>query len=148
MPKAKKTVSDATDVPAEIPAVPAEVTAEIPSTIDGPGVKCDRAPHGSRAYTMLRALAAQPKTRFIIPLDKGEKKGSAFAPVVMNGLRINILKGVFVELPVQVAEHLQESYYATEDAVNNAKTVNPLTGKTENANLASKTDDERGALDA
>jgi hypothetical protein len=35
----------------------------------------------------------------------------------LNGLRVNILKGVTVELPEQIADQIEKSYYATEKAL-------------------------------
>lgn len=63
--------------------------------------------HQSDAKKMQEHLASQPKVRMIIPLSPGEKPG-AFETVNLNGFRMEIKKGVSVELPQQVAEVLSE----------------------------------------
>lgn len=68
-----------------------------------------------KAARMKAHLAAQPKVSFLIPLGFGEKKG-AYETVIMNGYRLNIMKGVMVEIPRQVAELLAESYQLTAEA--------------------------------
>lgn len=104
-----------------------EVESVVPESIDyyalmnTEGVAVDKAPAGSKSDTMLKTLAVQPKTRFIVPLEGNEKRGTAIANVIMNGLRINIKKGVFVDIPRQVAEHLEECYYQTNKAVNESE---------------------------
>lgn len=121
-----------------------EAVSDQPS-IDGPGVKCDRAPIGSDADRMLRALAAQPKVRTRIPREAKEPVDAVASPV-MNGLRINIRKGVSVELPEQVAALLEDSYYQTEKAYTETMTTNPFTGVKSNARWDLKSDKDQAAL--
>lgn len=84
--------------------------------IDSKGVNCNRYQPGSDAELMMWNLAAQSKVRTRIPREAKEP-ANAFATVILNGLRINILKGVSVDLPEQVAQVIEDSYYATEKAL-------------------------------
>ncbi len=68
-----------------------------------------------KAAAMKANLDAQQKVTFLIPLGFGEKRG-AYETVIMNGYRLNIMKGVIVEVPKQVAALLAESYQLTAEA--------------------------------
>jgi hypothetical protein len=57
-------------------------------------------------------LAKQPKVRVMIPLDIGEKRG-AYETVIIKGLRLNIMKGVMVEVAESVAKIIETSYRLT-----------------------------------
>jgi len=69
----------------------------------------------SKAKIMERKLANQPTVRFFIPTQNKEKAGLAREHVQINGHIVQyegkpgIPKGVFVDIPQQVAEILQES---------------------------------------
>ena len=78
------------------------------STIENMSIKMSEPSVGGKAYRMKRILATQPKKPFFIPLEFGEKFGTTKS-VILNGLRINILKNVYVDLPVQVIDVLKES---------------------------------------
>jgi hypothetical protein len=84
----------------------------------------------SKKERMKRHLDAQPKVRFLIPLDIGEKKG-AIETVILNGYRYNIPKGEFVEIPQQVADVLSDAYKLTSTAGANIRLdrVDPKTNK-------------------
>ena len=71
--------------------------------------------HKSKAQKMKENLESQPKIRFFIPLAMGEKKG-AYETVNLNGYGLKIAKGMYVDLPTQVADVLAESYGQTEQA--------------------------------
>ena len=57
---------------------------------------------------MRTKLAAQPTVKIFVPLDIGEKPGTQL-PVNINGLRLNVPKGVYVEVPQTVADIVVES---------------------------------------
>lgn len=80
----------------------------------------------SKAAKMKAHLAKQPKVMFLIPLTIGEKRG-AVETWQANGYRLNILKGVLVEIPKQVAESLAESYQLTQEAGENFSIDRPKT---------------------
>lgn len=69
----------------------------------------------SKVDIMRKKLASQPVVRMYLPLEGQEKVGTTH-PVIINGLRINVPKGVYVDLPQQVADILRESFQQTEDA--------------------------------
>lgn len=48
------------------------------------------------------------KINFYIPLAPGEKKGQAYESVNLNGYRMEIKKGMQVQIPVPVAERLAD----------------------------------------
>jgi len=83
-----------------------------PTAEDKAAEKTDAKRWEGKAAAMKAHLAKQPKVQFLIPLGFGEKRG-AYETVIMNGYRLNIMKGVLVELPRQVAELLAESYQMT-----------------------------------
>ena len=64
-------------------------------------------------------LSKQPKVRIIIPKEKTESKGATL-PVTINGYRLNIPKGVYVEVPEQVAQIVMESEQQTAEALEKA----------------------------
>jgi len=97
-------------------------------TFDGFGINHDRFDIGSKAERMFDNLVAQPLVPFFSPFQGGEKPGAIVSPV-LNGLRVNILKGVMVKVPRQIAEILAESMNATSAAPFNLKVKDPLTGE-------------------
>lgn len=72
------------------------------------GLEGSRTPLGGKAEAMKKALAKQPKVTIMIPLLDGEKSGTTFS-VILNGYRLNIRKGMYVEVPKQVADVIKDS---------------------------------------
>lgn len=72
-----------------------------------------------------RALAAQPKVRIIIPYEPGEEKlkdkSRLFETVQINGYTYQIRKGVYVEVPQQIADIIMEARNETDAAYERAK---------------------------
>jgi hypothetical protein len=117
MPKAKPAEEQTLEVKQYVPKhKPFGDYSILWTEIDSKGVNCNRYQPGSDAEVMMWNLAPQPKVRTRIPRE-GKEPADAYATVVLNGLRINILKGVMVELPEQVAEIIEDSYYRTERAL-------------------------------
>jgi hypothetical protein len=58
------------------------------------------------------ALKNQPKVRIMVPLEIGEKRG-AYQTVTINGCVFNLMKGVMVEVPEQIAKIIEESFQLT-----------------------------------
>lgn len=113
--------------------------------IDGPGVKVDRfSPDNEDAMRMMANLASQPKIRTRIPREPKEPIDAVASPI-LNGVRINILKGIAVELPQQVADLIEDSYYATEKAMS-PQQRNPFSGKINEARMDLKSDAEVAQL--
>jgi hypothetical protein len=82
------------------------------------------------AQKMRDILHAQPKVRVMIPLEIGERKGS-YHTVIINGYRMDIMKGVFVDVPEQVGKMIEESFELTARAGEELllERVDPLTGR-------------------
>lgn len=76
--------------------------------------RADQKAYESKAARMKALCDAEPKVRFMIPLN-GEKMG-AVETCQINGYRINILKGVMVSIPQRFAQLLEESYRLTAEA--------------------------------
>ena len=72
--------------------------------------------HAEKALQMKENLNKQQKVRMFLPLEGTEKPG-AFVPVTLNGYRLNVPKGVYVDVPEQVADVLRESFDQTEAAL-------------------------------
>lgn len=93
-----------------------EATKNVPvttSVVDD--VKKDETRYLSKAARMKALCDAEPKVRFMIPLGIGEKPGS-IETCQINGYRLNILKGVMVDIPQRFAKLLEESYKLTAEA--------------------------------
>lgn len=71
--------------------------------------------HMDKAERMRIHLEKQRKVRIFMPLE-GQEKAGTIHPVVMNGYRINVPKGVYVDLPEQVADLIKKSLEQTEAA--------------------------------
>ncbi len=79
----------------------------------------DEEAHLSKAERMKQHLAKQPKVRTIIPLEGKEKKGESFLTVILNGYRLNVPKGVYIDLPEQIADIVKQHYEQTDEALHN-----------------------------
>lgn len=109
--------------------------------IDGPGVKVDRfSPDNEDAMRMMQNLASQPKIRTRIPREKNEPIDAIASPI-LDSLRVNIRKGVSVEIPEQIADLIETAYYKTEQALA-PKITNPFSGKESEARMDLKSDAE------
>lgn len=67
------------------------------------------------ANDMKTLLASQPTVRILVPYEQGEPKGTQL-PVNINGYRLNVPKGVYVEVPQTVAEIVMASQDVYEQA--------------------------------
>lgn len=74
--------------------------------------------HQSKAQRMKEHLAGQEKVTMFIPLEGKEKPGTT-EPVTINGYRLNVPKGVYVKVPLQVADILKDYLKQTQEALNN-----------------------------
>ena len=87
--------------------------------VTGMGIKEEHVPVGSKSAKMKARLAKQQKVRILIPLEGKEKIG-ATESVILNGSRLNILKGIYVDVPEQVADVLEDSLKQTVRAMGHA----------------------------
>ncbi len=71
--------------------------------------------HMDKQERMKKNLDSQPKVRIYMPLE-GQEKAGTLHPVVLNGYRINVPKGVYIDLPQQVADIVKKSLEQTEAA--------------------------------
>jgi len=98
-------------------------------------LKKEKEAYLSKAERMRQHLAKQPKVRILVPLGIGEKPGvikwvynkktkrreqvyikGAYLPVQLNGFKILVAKGVYQEVPQQVADVISESQHMTSEA--------------------------------
>ena len=118
-------------------------------SFNGPGINHDRFPKGGSEEIMFNHLASQPLVSTLIPMQDTEKEG-AFHTVILNNLRINILKGApngkMPQVPQQVAETIAESFYQTARA-SQPLIKNPFSGEEKSANLASQSESDKARLD-
>ncbi len=62
-----------------------------------------------------KEIEAAPKISYVVPLDPGEKPG-AVQVVSLNGYALTIKKGVRVNIPLPMAEILDEKYKVESEA--------------------------------
>lgn len=65
-----------------------------------------------------KQLEAEDKRRILIPLMPGEP-ANTYQPFNINGYRVNVKKGVYVEVPATIADISEESFRQTEAAGTN-----------------------------
>jgi hypothetical protein len=96
--------ADKVEQPVEAPQGDEPVVAKSESRNGG----AEEADFNKTAGDMKALLDAQPKVRVLVPLENGEKLGE-FLPVNINGYRLNVPKGVLIDVPQTVAEIISES---------------------------------------
>lgn len=79
------------------------------------GYRGSRVAQGSKAARIKDKLDHQTKVSILIPLE-GDKFGSTM-PVTINSYRVNILKGIYVSVPRQIAEIVMDSQQQTMKAL-------------------------------
>lgn len=120
---AKKTLTTEEEPKTEAPKEERTVKEDASFLI--PNLVIERGSHGQKAQRMKSKLNAQPRVTIMIPLDMGEQFGATH-PVTLNGYRLNIKKGVYVEVPKQVAEVVAESKQQTQEAYDNYFKLNEM----------------------
>ena len=116
-------------------------------TFNAVGINHEPFSPGGKAQLMFDNLCEQPRKPLFVPFLIGEKYG-AVADICLNGLKINILKGVYVEVPQQVAEIMMESLNQTAMAPDMLKTFNKQAGEYRSAKLDLRDDAHRSRLNA
>lgn len=81
-------------------------------------VELVREKHARKVDVMKEHLKKQPKVRMMIPLEGSEKIG-ATVPITLNGYRVNVPKGVYVDVPEQISKMIEESFNQTQKAGEN-----------------------------
>lgn len=116
--------------------------------LDGPGYGHWPFALGSKAETQYNSLLSQPKLPIFIPLESQEKPG-ILETCILNGLKIAVFKGAYVDVPRQVAEVLRDSLNQTARIPFEIKTSpNPFTGIQNPANLNLRSETDKLALNA
>lgn len=75
-----------------------------------------------KALKMKAFLQKQDRVSVFLPLEDGEKRGTTKS-VILNGFRLNILKGVRVQVPEQIADVIEDSMAAQTAALENAPEI-------------------------
>lgn len=88
--------------------------------------------HKSKAMRMKEHLAKQPKVQVFVPLEGKEKMGTQL-PVTLNGYGVKIPKGMYVEVPQQIAEVIMDSLNQTQQALDNKYNIDNADEKTATA---------------
>ena len=70
----------------------------------------------SKAATMKAKLLKQRRVRVLVPRRDGESKNIPQS-VTINGYRLDFPKGVYVEVPEQIADMITESFNQTQEAI-------------------------------
>jgi hypothetical protein len=73
----------------------------------------------SKAEQMKDHLESQPKVSILIPLERGENKGSV-QPFCINGYRFSVPKGVMTSVPEQVAQMVSDRFQVDLEVRNRA----------------------------
>lgn len=92
---------------------------ELRSTPLGAGVR-DAAPANTslseEALRVKEKLSKQPKLPIFLPLENGERKGISYRPVIINGYRFEVKKGIMVYVPQAVHDLLINAMQASAEA--------------------------------
>lgn len=84
----------------------------------------------SEEHLQLKAkLAGQAKLPIFLPLESGEVKGVAYRPVIINGYRFEVKKGVMVMVPQAVHSLLINAMQATSEATEVEENLSNVTGQ-------------------
>lgn len=84
----------------------------------------------SEEHLRLKAkLAGQAKLPIFLPLESGEVKGVAYRPVIINGYRFEVKKGVMVMVPEAVHSLLINSMQATSEATEVEENLSNASGQ-------------------
>ncbi len=81
--------------------------------------KEDEKLHQTKAERMKTNLLSQPTVRIMVNLEGKEVRGKSIETVILNGYRLNIPKGVYVDVPQQVADVIKNYQTATDEALHN-----------------------------
>jgi hypothetical protein len=109
-------------------------------TFDGPGIGHWPFDIGTDAERQFSHYCSEESVALFIPLAEGEKEGSLATPQV-NGLKVGIYKGTYVNVPKSLAEIVMDSLNQTSRIQNGVKTApNPYTGEVKPARLDQRSD--------
>ena len=113
---------------------------------DGSGVGHWPFSPGTKAERQFEFFCSQPRKTIFIPYLAGEKKGTLQTPII-NGLKVGIRKGEYVDLPQGIADVIMESLNQTAKAEMESRLApNPYTGERKLARLDQQDDISRQIL--
>lgn len=115
-------------------------------TFDGPGIGHWKFEIGSDAENQFKFYCSQPTFKLFIPLSPDEKFGSLATPQV-NGLKVGIYKGAYVDVPQSLAEIVMESLNQTQRATTDVQLRNPDSGHIKPARLDLQSDADKTKLE-
>jgi len=127
---------DAENFETKRPLISTINTLRAKAVVETPGqLKRDKEEYLSKAERMRAHLMKQPKVRILVPLEAKEKPGviklvynektkreeqvyvsGAYLPVQLNGFKTLVAKGVYQEVPQQVADVISEAQNMTAEA--------------------------------
>lgn len=113
--------------------------------IQTPGVEIVKFEKGGKAEAQARFYASEPKLPFFYPVRDKEVPGSDKEWCIINGLRLLVTKGVYVQLPKSVAEHLMECLNQTALASSGVNVIGE-DGKLKSARLDLQSESDQRAL--
>jgi len=133
------------------PAIAAINTIRAKTLVESPGqLKKDKEEYLSKKETMRKLLMAQPQIRILVPCEGAEQPGvvkwvtnkvngkkeqkyisGSVLPVQLNGFKWLVAKGVYQEVPQQIADTVSAAQNMTSEAGKPFLTdrVDPKTGK-------------------
>lgn len=117
---------------------------KVVKSLQTPHVEIVKFEPGGKAEKQARFHAKESKKSFFYPVRDKEVPGVDREWCIMNGLRFLIAKGVYVELPISVADHLMECLNQTAAASSNVKV--DIDGRQVNARLDLQSDGDRRAV--
>jgi len=115
-------------------------------SFDDFGINHEAFPRGGKAEAMFNFLVERPKKPAIYPFAIGEKVG-AVATLQRNGLKINVLKGVVINVPDEIADAIAESQQQNIMATETVKIYNKSLGKFSNPKIELKSQLEKEVLE-
>jgi hypothetical protein len=101
---------EAVSAEAETPVEAQDTPVETPAQPEQRSSAKEEADFNKTVSDMKSYLAEQQKVEVYVPLEIGESlKSNPFVPVTINGYRLNVPKGVRVQVPKPVADIIFES---------------------------------------
>ncbi len=118
---------------------------EVLAQIQTAGVEIVKFEKGGKAESQARFFASEPKLPFFYPVRDKEVPGADKEWCIINGLRLLVTKGVYVQLPKSVAEHLMECLNQTALAPSGVNVIGE-DGKLKPARLDLRSEGDQRAL--
>lgn len=115
------------------------------ANIEVAGVEIIKFEKGGKAEKQARFYASESKLPFFYPVKDKEVPGVDKEWCIVNGLRLLVTKGVYIQLPKSAAEHLMECLNQTAMAPSGVMVIGD-DGKLKPARLDMRSDGDNQAL--